>query len=123
MLAEEGEREGTNNPMLLTQQLPSHCYGWSEDPWDPGVTEEVAALLASDTEAKPAGGLGLPKLVWVTASVSFPEWAHKWGKQPPIHFKPELKTELSLKMTTETASTNNALSSHISATDPTEHPI
>lgn len=109
--------------MLLTQQLCSHCFGWSEDPSDPGVTEEVAVLLASEAEAKPAGGLGSSKLVWVAASVSFPEWAHSWGKRLPVHFKPELKTELSLKMTTETASTNNALSSHISATDPTEHPI
>lgn len=73
MLAEEGEREGTNNTMLLTQQLHSHCYGWSEDPSDPGVTGEVAVRLAPDAEAKPAGGLGSPQLVWATASVSFPE--------------------------------------------------
>lgn len=65
----------------------------------------------------------MSKLVWVTASVSFPEWAHNWGKQLPRHSKSELKTELSAKMTTETASTNNASSSHISATDPTDHPI
>lgn len=121
MLAEEGERK----QIIRCYQLNSyaHSYGCSEDPSDPGVTEEVAVLLASDAEAEPAGGLGSSKLVWVTASVSFPEWARKWEKQLPIHFKPELKTELSLKMTTETVSTNNALSSHVSATDLTEHPI